>query len=131
MTKPELETKRAYDAAAEQWAAARGIADFWAPEHDRFRRLLPAPARVLDLGCGAGRDLGPLKERGYEVVGVDISDGMLELARRHHADVELVQASLYELPFHDESFDGVWSAATLLHVPHERLGRPWPRSDAS
>ena len=121
LTELEHQTQRAYDVAARQWAAARSTADFWAAEHARFAELLAAPARVLDLGCGTGRDIGALTRSGYEVVGADLSAGMLEQARREHPEAELIEASLYELPLKNESLDGVCSAATLLHVPHERL----------
>lgn len=70
-------------------------------------------ARVLDLGCGAGRHSIELARRGYEVVGVDISPFMLEAARARAsaagANVEFMHMDLVELGEHlsdDASFDG-------------------------
>lgn len=82
-----------------------------------LERLDPEPgARILDVACGHGRHSLELARRGYRVMGVDISDSSLELARTRAAherlDVELVQGDMRELPWRGE-FDGainVWSA---------------------
>ncbi len=82
----------AYDAFAPAYArwwgaeAARTLADL-----DRFVLAdLPAPARVLDLACGTGDLAAALAQRGYEVVGLDGSAAMLDLARRNAPDATFV-----------------------------------------
>jgi SAM-dependent methyltransferase len=88
----------------------------------RVVELLPAaPARVLDLGVGTGRELGALQDAGYEVTGLDMSPAMLALCARRARPVPLVQADLWgPLPFPDASFD----AAVALHgtLAHPRGG---------
>jgi SAM-dependent methyltransferase len=74
--------------------------------------LLPR-GRVLDVGCGTGRFLEALAGE-YERVGVDVSVGMLDRARRKGLDV--VQAGADKLPFDDESFDLVTTFAVLHHL---------------
>jgi SAM-dependent methyltransferase len=68
--------------------------------------------RILDLACGTGRHSRELRRRGFEVVGVDISAELLEMAERETAeqslDISFVQADLRELDFEDE-FDLVLS----------------------
>jgi SAM-dependent methyltransferase len=68
--------------------------------------------RVLDLACGIGRHSLELRRRGFEVVGVDISADLLEMAERDAAeqslDISFVQTDLRELDFQDE-FDLVLS----------------------
>ena len=78
---------------------------------------LPAGTRLLDLGCGGGRDAGDLDLRGYRVVGVDRTSALLSAGRRRYRSLPLVRADLRQLPFHAVSFDGLWAAASLMHLP--------------
>ncbi len=71
----------------------------------------PKRAKILDLGCGSGFSMEVLTERGYDVVGVDISDKMLKFAKE--AGFNVLKADARELPFEDESFDGVLSISML------------------
>ncbi len=77
---------------------------------------LPAAPRILDLGCGPGRDMAWLEARGASAVGLDVSGGMLAAARAQVRG-ELVQGDMRALPFAAASFDAVWCMAALLHVP--------------
>jgi SAM-dependent methyltransferase len=81
--------------------------------------LVPA-GRVLDVGCGTGRFLNSLPP-GYERVGVDVSDAMLDRAREKGIEVAL--ASGGELPFEDDSFDLVTTFAVLHHLIDRELVR--------
>lgn len=121
LTEAERVTVATYDANAERWCAGRD-ADFWAAERELFRRLVPR-GRVLDIGSGSGRDARLLNAAGYEVVGVDVSASLLRVAAASCPEAEFRLASMYELPFGDGSFDGVWMAASLLHAPKSRAGR--------
>jgi SAM-dependent methyltransferase len=82
----------------------------------RMNRVLSelpkAPARVLDLGVGTGRELAALLDAGHAPTGVDVSREMLERCARRARPVPLVHADFYEpLPFPAASFD----AAVALH----------------
>src|SRR3712207_2138476 len=61
---------------------------------------LPAPGRVVELGCGSGISTRLLAEAGHEVVGVDLSADLLAIARERVPEAEFVHASFldYELP---------------------------------
>jgi ADP-ribose pyrophosphatase YjhB (NUDIX family)/predicted TPR repeat methyltransferase len=79
----------------------------------------PAPPerfRILDAGCGPGRDSKWFHGRGFHVIGVDRSAGMLAEARRRAPGVEFRQGDLRALDFPDGSFDGIWCCASLLHL---------------
>ena len=81
-------------------------------EHAAFSALLPDPngLRILDLGCGAGQLTRHLADAGAkEVVGVDLSERMLERARRKSTAIEWVRGDVLALPFRDGEFD----AATI------------------
>jgi SAM-dependent methyltransferase len=71
---------------------------------------LPPPGKILDLGCGAGRHSLALGARGYQVVGYDLSEDLLAVARQKGAQqwfpIEFVQGDMRELPYNAE-FDAV------------------------
>ncbi len=78
---------------------------------------------VLDVGCGTGALAERLAGRGYEVVGVDPSEGMLEVLRRRCPAVRAVRASGTELPFDDDSFELVVTVATMHHIAQAQAVR--------
>lgn len=103
-----------YDAHALAFAQdTRGV-DV-APIYEPFLELVPAGGRILDLGCGSGRDARAFKERGFSVVAADASAEMVRLTVEY-AGVEACLCRFDELEF-DPEFDGVWACASLLHVP--------------
>ncbi|SDJ41105.1 methyltransferase domain-containing protein [Streptomyces indicus] len=71
--------------------------------------------RIVDAGCGAGRAVGELGERGARAVGVDIDPDMLRIARERHPQAEFRAADLAELPFGDATSDG-YRADKVLHT---------------
>jgi SAM-dependent methyltransferase len=77
------------------------IADYWAlvnldaPELDLYEQYLRSP--VLDAGCGAGRLLAPLRDRGFDVDGCDVSADMIERCRRRVPDATLWVSALHAL----------------------------------
>jgi SAM-dependent methyltransferase len=81
--------------------------------------------RVLDLGCGAGRHVIFLAREGFEVVGQDVSDIALHLARkglhRSAMQAELFEHDMEGLPYPDGSFDSVISVLALYHNRLEGL----------
>ena len=70
---------------------------------------------VLECGCGTGLILERIQEHARKAVGIDLSPGMLELARSRGLDVH--EGSVTELPFADASFDVTCSFKVLAHVP--------------
>jgi SAM-dependent methyltransferase len=83
---------------------------------ERFLALAGVNARVLDLGCGAGRDMTWLESRGARMIGADLSRGMLAETRAR-ASGALVRMDMRQLGFGMARFDGVWCMAALLHLP--------------
>lgn len=75
---------------------------------------------VLDLGCGTGENLVPLAKRGANVIGIDISPDLIELAHRRMSSYGLAatirQGSAYATELADESVDIVFSMALLHHL---------------
>jgi SAM-dependent methyltransferase len=70
----------------------------------------------LDVGCGTGVLASRLADAGYQMSGIDPSDGMLDVLRARTPGIEAVQASGTELPFDDDSFDLVLTVAVMHHI---------------
>ena len=82
----------------------------------QFLKKLPANPSVLDAGCGTGRDSRVLTENGANVTAIDISEGLIEIARAENPDIQFIKTSFLNLPLEDALFDGVWSHASLVHL---------------
>ena len=72
-------------------------------------------ARVLDVGTGTGVAASIAKDAGASVVGIDPSEGMLEVARAAHPGIEFLAAQAIDLPFGNGSFDAVLGTFVLAH----------------
>jgi ubiquinone/menaquinone biosynthesis C-methylase UbiE len=79
---------------------------------------------LIDVGCGPGHHAHLFAEWGFEVVGLDASPAMIELARadaRTEPAPRFLVAPMQQLAelFPEDAFDGAWISASLLHVPEE------------
>ena len=121
-TNREQQTIDYYDKNAQEWASTHnGYADesYWKAEMAKFHDLLPS-GKVLEIGSGTGKDAADLLNM-YDYVGTDASEGLLKIAHARNPQAEFRHISVYDLDFPKNSFDGFWTAATLLHVPQERI----------
>ena len=75
-----------------------------------------APFRILDLGCGPGRDLRRFTARGHVAVGLDGAASFVEMARAY-SGCEVWQQDFLNLDLPAGHFDGVFANAALFHVP--------------
>ena len=84
-----------------------------------FLKLVPKDGKILDLGCGSGRDSMNFMKLGYEVTAVD---GSKELAKKASALLgnEVIVSTFEELEL-KEKFHGIWACASLLHIKKEDL----------
>ncbi|RZT04424.1 Methyltransferase domain-containing protein [Duganella sp. CF402] len=80
----------------------------------------PAPYRLLDLGCGPGRDLKAFKAMGHEAVGIDGAAQFVEMARAY-SGCEVWQQDFVQLDLPVQYFDGIYANASLFHVPSVAL----------
>ncbi|MDX1435752.1 MAG: class I SAM-dependent methyltransferase [Anaerolineales bacterium] len=72
---------------------------------------------VCDLGCGPGHIARYLKDHGAEALGVDISQKMVEAARRLNPDIPFHAADMRKLPVKDGSWGGIAAFYSIIHVP--------------
>jgi ubiquinone/menaquinone biosynthesis C-methylase UbiE len=82
---------------------------------NEFAALLPKGAKVLDAGCASGRDTSLLSKKGLSVIGIDISKGLINVAKQSFPDLNFTEGNFLNLPFEKNSFDGVWAHASLVH----------------
>jgi SAM-dependent methyltransferase len=87
--------------------------------YQRFCVHLSSGASVLDAGCGSGRDALAFSKMGYHVAAFDASHKMVE-ATRKRAEVTVYQMTFENMQF-NQTFDGIWACASLLHVPRTHL----------
>ncbi len=112
-----------YEAEAKQfWEGTRG--------HDVSQNIeallgaiqAEAPFRILDFGCGPGRDLMAFRERGHLPTGLDGTPAFVQMAAEY-VDVPVLHQNFLALDLPDAEFDGVFANASLFHVPMGELGR--------
>jgi SAM-dependent methyltransferase len=82
----------------------------------------PGPFRILDFGCGPGRDLKVFRDLGHEAIGLDGAQRFVDLARAY-SGCEVWCQDFLKLDLPTEYFDGVFANASLFHIPSQELPR--------
>jgi SAM-dependent methyltransferase len=80
-------------------------------------KLGPCSGLLCDLGCGPGQVARFFHDRGYQVIGVDLSAGMLREARKFHPGIRFAKANMKKLPFKDGELAGIVGFLSLCHIP--------------
>ena len=87
------------------------------------------PGPVLDAGCGPGQWSELLADLGVSAFGVDLSPGMITIARRHRPDLRFEVGSLTASGAADRSLGGVLAHFSLIHLPPAELPAVWSEFD--
>ncbi len=111
---PERVTSQSYDRFSEYYAGLHSSTDEMGEQLESFISLLSG-RRILDVGCGNGRDMKYLASRGLDVWGLDLSKRLLQFAKRDRLEVALMD--MRGIGFLGHAFDALWVCASLLHVP--------------
>lgn len=107
-----------YNNFADDFAEATLHVDM-ASIYQPFLTELPKTARILDVGCGSGRDTLAFKNKGYEVDAIDYSEELVKKATEL-AGIQVKYQSFYDLNYL-VTYDGIWACASLLHCERDRL----------
>lgn len=107
-----------YNKNAEEFYQGTVFADM-SEACEKFLRYIAPGGRILDAGCGSGRDSLYFIKRGYEVVSFDASEQMVRLSSELTGQKTLLM-KFDEVNFKNE-FDGIWACASLLHVPKSEI----------
>jgi len=84
-----------------------------------IQRLNPG-SKILDVGCGSGRDLLWLKNHGFDAVGFEYSPGLAELAEKY-SGCRVIQGDFMNYDFSDFSFDALIIIGAMVHISHEEF----------
>lgn len=77
--------------------------------------------KVLDVGCGNGRDCKYISQKGFDINGIDLSVGMLEIAKEKVPNGKFEIMDITNITYPDNSYDGIISNCSLFHIPVEEL----------
>mgnify|MGYP001159332405 FL=1 len=113
-----MKTKNYYDNNAQGFVDSTFLVDMQSL-YQPFLNLLPDFGRILDLGCGSGRDALAFKNMGYQIKAMDYSEELVKQARKL-TGIDVKLQSFYELN-EAEVYDGIWACASLLHCERHRL----------
>lgn len=107
-----------YNTHAESFSADTQLIDF-SEHHKNFLHYIPKGGRILDLGCGAGRDSKAFLKAGYKVDAIDGSEKLCKIAEAY------IGQPVTCVKFQDfnplTSYDGIWACASLLHLNSDEI----------
>ncbi|MCX4908529.1 class I SAM-dependent methyltransferase [Streptomyces sp. NBC_00878] len=121
------DTRASYDTVAASYAdQLRDLLDE-TPDERAFLALFADLVRtggggpVADVGCGSGRITAHLRELGVDAFGIDLSPGMIEVARRDHPGLRFELGSMTDLDLADGSMAGLVAWYSLIHIPDDEI----------
>ncbi|MFB6199862.1 MAG: class I SAM-dependent methyltransferase [Candidatus Nanohaloarchaea archaeon] len=121
------ETKKYYTRIAEEYAENQSFEALPKQAEKNLKTYLQNFLRqlngdkVLDAGCGTGRDAEYMAGRSLEAIGVDSAPGMIEKAREREHRARYAVMDIRDLSFPDNSFNGVWCNTVLQFIPPQHL----------
>ena len=110
-----------YDDYADKWAEEWYKNETLLPYLKEFVKLLPQNSTVLDLCCGAGYESMRLNNLGVNVVGADLSEKSIKLAKRYNPKLNFYVKDMLKDYSDLGLFDGIACIAGLVHLPEEKL----------
>jgi len=111
--------KQGYNAIANRYLAQRTRDSEDVRLLDDLIERLPANAKVLDAGCGAGIPISQMLSEHFDVTGVDFSEAQVELAKQHIPRANFICRDMTKLDFPENTFDGICSYYAIIHIPRE------------
>ena len=88
---------------------------------NEFISLIPKDAKILDIGCGSGRDVQYFLDYNLNPIGIDISHEMINEAKTRVPNGDFKKMDMRNLKFKENTFDALWACASLLHISRKEL----------
>ena len=107
-----------YNQNADMFAQGTRLVDFSVVQ-ERFSKMLPVGSRILDFGCGSGRDTKYFLEKGYRVEATDGSSELCKLAS-DFAGIEVKEMLFQDLDARGK-YEGIWACSSILHLSKKEL----------
>ena len=107
-----------YNQNADMFAQGTRLVDFTVVQ-ERFAKMLPAGSRILDFGCGSGRDTKYFLEKGYRVEATDGSSELCKLAS-NFTGIEVKEMLFQDLDARGK-YEGIWACSSILHLSKREL----------
>lgn len=112
-----MNLKDTYDRIAEDWHQDHQKDDWWIEGTNKFISFLKKGDLVLDVGCGGGTKSKYLIQKGLNVIGIDFSGKMIEIAKCEVPNGTFIVRDLANVETLDYMLDGIFMQAVLLHIP--------------
>ena len=87
--------------------------------YERFLEYVPEGGRIMDVGCGSGRDAGAFCRMGFRAEGLDAAEGLVALAREKQG-IDVTVCNMEDW-ITDKPYDGIWCCAVLVHLEDEQI----------
>ncbi len=113
-------TIQTYNKAALEYDKSNNSSEYLIKEFNLFKKYIQGK-KVIELGCGNGRDVRLFYENHFDYVGIDASIEMLNKAKNRIPNGNFKLQNFYKIKFPQKTFDGFWAAASLVHVPKQRM----------
>jgi 2-polyprenyl-3-methyl-5-hydroxy-6-metoxy-1,4-benzoquinol methylase len=118
-----MNLKDTYNKIAKDWHKDHQTDDWWVEGTNAFISLLKPGALVLDVGCAGGFKAKYLIAGGLKVVGIDIAEEFIAIAKREVPVAEFLTLGMEDIKTLPQEFDAIFMQASLLHIPREQAGR--------
>lgn len=116
-----MDLKQTYNRIAEDWHQDHQADDWWVKGTDKFISFLKPGNLVLDVGCAGGIKSKHFLKNGLQVVGIDFSEKMIEIAQRELPGEKFLVLDLKDVDKLEYLFDGIFMQAVLLHIPKKEV----------
>lgn len=116
-----MDLKSTYNKIAKDWVKDHSKDTWWIEGTDKFLSFLGSKTSILDVGCGGGYKSKYLTEKGFHVTGIDFSEEMVKLAKKHVPNAKFLTMDIKKPLKWKNSFDGIFAHAILLHFPKREI----------